>query len=151
MGTLDPQGDTVPNKLIKNYIRASGQCLHEWALEALNTMTDMVSEPFSRAAILALQRWGSFKADVNIDVEVDVDIDRQFGSLEGLSKSVQVLFHGVEAVMILTLIILKLRALFFQTLSVNPSTLQGRSFKHKVLKRPAPELASQSLHCKLKA
>ena len=46
-----------------------------------------------------------------MDVEVDVDIDWTFGCLKGVSKSVQVLFYGTEAVMVLTLIILKSRAL----------------------------------------
>ena len=58
---------------------------------------------------------GSFKGDiekdidVDVDVEVDVDagIDRYFGCLKGLSKPVQVLLNCLEAVMVLTLIILK--------------------------------------------
>ena len=46
-----------------------------------------------------------------MDIEIDVDIDSCFGCLESVSKSVQVLFNGVEAVMVLTLISLKLGAL----------------------------------------
>ena len=63
------------------------------------------------AAILAAKRdpKGSFKGeiDMDIDVEVDVDIDRYFGSLKGVSKSVQVLLNGIEAVVVLTVMILK--------------------------------------------
>ena len=40
-------------------------------------------------------------------VEIDVDKDSYFGSLKGGSKSVQVLLSGIEAVMRLTLRILK--------------------------------------------
>ena len=36
-----------------------------------------------------------------------MDIARYFGSFEGVSKSVQVLSNGIEAVMVLTLMILK--------------------------------------------
>ena len=43
----------------------------------------------------------SFKGD--IDVEVDVDIDRYFGCFKGVSTSVQVLFNGIEEVLVLTL------------------------------------------------
>ena len=51
---------------------------------------------------------GDIDTDIDyIDVEVDVDIDRYFGSLKGLSKSVQVLLNGIEAVMVLTLVFLK--------------------------------------------
>ena len=32
-------------------------------------------------------------------IDVDVNIDRYFGCLKGVSGSVQVLFHGIEAVM----------------------------------------------------
>ena len=49
--------------------------------------------------------------DVDVDVEVDVDMDRYFGCLKGVSKSVQVLFNGIEAFLVLTLMILKQRAL----------------------------------------
>ena len=42
-----------------------------------------------------------------MDIEVDVDIDGCFGSLPEVSKSVQVLFNCVEAVVVLTLIALK--------------------------------------------
>ena len=45
----------------------------------------------------------SFKADIDInyaDAEADVDMDRYFGCLKGGSKSVQVLFDGIEAVMV---------------------------------------------------
>ena len=45
--------------------------------------------------------------DIAVDVEVDVIIDRYLGCLEGASKSVQVPLNGIEAVMVLTLIILK--------------------------------------------
>ena len=48
---------------------------------------------------------GSFKGD--IDVEVEVDIDTYFGSLKEVSKSMQVLLSGIEAVMVLTLAVLK--------------------------------------------
>ena len=48
--------------------------------------------------------------DVEVDVEVEVDMD---GFLKGASKSVQVLLNGMEAVMVLTLIVLKQRALFY--------------------------------------
>ena len=44
---------------------------------------------------------------MDIDVEVDVDVDSYFGCFRGASKSVQVLFNGMEAVMGLALIILK--------------------------------------------
>ena len=39
-----------------------------------------------------------------MDVEVDVGI---FGCFKGVSKSVQVLFNGIEAVLVLTVISLK--------------------------------------------
>ena len=42
-----------------------------------------------------------------MDVEVGADIDSCLGCLEGSSKSVQVLLHGIEAITVLTLIILK--------------------------------------------
>ena len=45
--------------------------------------------------------------DIDIDVEVDVDIDRYFGCLKRVPKSVHVLLHGMETVLVLTLIILK--------------------------------------------
>ena len=45
--------------------------------------------------------------DVAVDVEVDVDIHRYFGCLKGVSKSVQLLLNGMEAVMVLTVITLK--------------------------------------------
>ena len=48
---------------------------------------------------------------MDVDVEIDVDIDRCFGCLKEVAKSVQVLFDGIEAVMVLTLIIPKQRAL----------------------------------------
>ena len=41
--------------------------------------------------------------DIGIDVEVDIYIDSCFGCSKGVSKSVQVLFNGTEAVMVLTL------------------------------------------------
>ena len=44
---------------------------------------------------------------IHVDVEVDVDIDSYFGSLKEVSKSVLVPFNGIEAVVVLTLIILK--------------------------------------------
>ena len=50
---------------------------------------------------------GSFKGDVGIDVYVDVDIDRYFRCLKFVAKSVQVMFDGIEALMVLTLILLK--------------------------------------------
>ena len=45
--------------------------------------------------------------DIDIDVEVDVDIDSYLSCSKKVSMSVQVLFHGLEAVMVLTLRILK--------------------------------------------
>ena len=41
---------------------------------------------------------------MDIGAEVEVDIDSYLGSLKRSSKSVQVLFSGIEAVMALTLI-----------------------------------------------
>ena len=59
-----------------------------------------------------LFKGGSFEGNIDIEVEVDVDVDMDsyFGCLTGVSKSVQVLFHGIEAVivLVLTLIILKM-------------------------------------------
>ena len=61
---------------------------------------------------------GSFKGDIDIDINIDiegtdveVDIDSYLGCLKRVSKAVQVLCSGIEAVMLLTLIILKWRAL----------------------------------------
>ena len=50
---------------------------------------------------------GSFKGDIDIDtdVEVDVDIDSYLGCLREASKSVEVLLNGIQAVVVLTLII----------------------------------------------
>ena len=45
--------------------------------------------------------------DIDIDAEVDVDIDSCLGCKNGVSKPVQVLFHGIEAVLVLTLILVK--------------------------------------------
>ena len=45
--------------------------------------------------------------DRDVDVEVNVDMDRYSGCLTGVSKSVQVKFNGKEAVMVLSLMILK--------------------------------------------
>ena len=45
-------------------------------------------------------------ADAEVDVEVEVDAVLD-GFLKGASKSVQVVFNGMEAVMVLTLRILK--------------------------------------------
>ena len=59
--------------------------------------------------LFCLFKLGSFKGD--IDVEVDVDIDRCFGCFKLVSKSVQTLLSGMEAVLVVTLIILKYRAL----------------------------------------
>ena len=59
------------------------------------------------SALLAVEREvskGSFKGDRDIDVEVDVDIDTHFAVA---SKSVQVLFNGIEAIMVLASIVLK--------------------------------------------
>ena len=57
-----------------------------------------------------MQGKGSFKGDINtsnidvdVDVKVDVDIDSYFGCSNGVSKSVQVLFTGIEAAFVLTL------------------------------------------------
>ena len=44
---------------------------------------------------------------MDIDVAIDVDVDGCFDSLKRVSKSVQVTFNGTEAVMALTLRILK--------------------------------------------
>ena len=44
---------------------------------------------------------------IDTSVEVDVDIDSYFGCFRGGLKSVCVLFNGIEAVMVLTLIVLK--------------------------------------------
>ena len=49
---------------------------------------------------------------MDIEVEADVDMDSYFGCLKGASKSVQVPLNGMEAVMVLTLMILKWRALY---------------------------------------
>ena len=51
------------------------------------------------------------KGPLKGDVEVDVDTDSYVGCLKGVSKSVQILFSGIEAVVVLTLIILEYRAL----------------------------------------
>ena len=56
------------------------------------------------SAILGCLVGPPFQGDIDMDVEVDVDIDWYFGSLKGGSKSVQVLFNGIEAVVVLTLI-----------------------------------------------
>ena len=55
-------------------------------------------------AALAVSRdlKGSFQGNIDVDVLVDVDIDRYFGCLKGVSKSVQVPFNGIEAVLVLT-------------------------------------------------
>ena len=45
-------------------------------------------------------------------MEVNVDVDRYLDCLKGVSKSVQALFTGIEAVLVLPLIILKERALY---------------------------------------
>ena len=61
----------------------------------------------TEAAILAVYRGcrcGSLKGDIDIDidvdVEVDVDLESYFDSLKGVTKSVQVLFNGIEAAMV---------------------------------------------------
>ena len=42
--------------------------------------------------------------DIDVDIdEVEVDIDSCFGCLKGGSKSVQILFNGKEAAVVLTL------------------------------------------------
>ena len=46
---------------------------------------------------------------IEVDVEVDVERDRCFGCLPEVSKSVQVLYKGIEAVMLLTWEIPKIR------------------------------------------
>ena len=51
--------------------------------------------PYHWGGGLSTRRHGT----IYMDVEVDVDIDRYFGC--GGSKSVQVLFHGIEAIMVL--------------------------------------------------
>ena len=65
--------------------------------------------PASGAVILAVYRdlKGAFKGDIDIDVEVDVDMDSYFGRLKRVSKSVQVLFNGMETFLVLTSIFLK--------------------------------------------
>ena len=40
------------------------------------------------------------KGDIDINVEVDVHIDRYVGCLKRVSKSVQVLLNGTEAVLV---------------------------------------------------
>ena len=45
--------------------------------------------------------------DTDVEVDIDVDIDSYFGCFKGVSKSVQVLFNGIEAATVLTLIILQ--------------------------------------------
>ena len=45
--------------------------------------------------------------DVDVDIEVHVDVDGHFGCVKGFSTSVQVLLYGIEAIMVLTLIIRK--------------------------------------------
>ena len=53
---------------------------------------------------------GSFREDIDIidvEVDIDIDIDGYFVCLEGVSQSVQLLLAGTEAVLVLTLIILK--------------------------------------------
>ena len=84
---------------------------------AYNNGQDLESKDGSRychresagSAILARKPLGSIKGllqrDVDMDVEVDSDVDSYFGSLKRVSKSVQVLFNGIEAVMVLTLMI----------------------------------------------
>ena len=66
------------------------------------------------SAILVVERdlKGSCKGDIDLDmdVEVDVDVERCFVCLKGFSKSVQVLLHGIDAVLVLTLRLLKQRA-----------------------------------------
>ena len=63
--------------------------------------------------------------DIDVDVEVNVDIDCYFGCLKGDSKSVQILSHGIEAILVLTLIILKQRAVStrLQVWSINRFSL----------------------------
>ena len=51
---------------------------------------------------------------MDVDVQVDVNIDRYCGCLQVVSKSVQVLLDGIEAVMELTLMILKWRILHYK-------------------------------------
>ena len=66
--------------------------------------------------MLALKRdlKSSFKGDINIiNVDIDVDVDRYVDSFKGLPKAVQVLLTGYRSSsMVLTLIILKKRALY---------------------------------------
>ena len=44
---------------------------------------------------------GDIDIDVDVDAEVDVDIDTYVGCLKGVSKSVQVILNGKEAVMVI--------------------------------------------------
>ena len=55
----------------------------------------------ARAPLEAIQ------IQIYIEVDVYIDIDSYFGCSKWMLKSVQVLFHGIEAVMILTLMLLK--------------------------------------------
>ena len=45
--------------------------------------------------------------DVDVDADVDVDMDSSVGCLTWVSKSAQVLSNGTEAVVVLTLMIVK--------------------------------------------
>ena len=40
-------------------------------------------------------------------MDVDIEIDRYFGSLKGVSTSVQVMLNSIEAVLVMTLRILE--------------------------------------------
>ena len=50
--------------------------------------------------------FGLFKGDIDMNLEVDVGIDRYFDCFTGAPKSVQVLFDCIEAVLVLTVIVL---------------------------------------------
>ena len=71
------------------------------ASEARKALTSM-------PGLLARGLRGTFKGDIDIDVDIEVDVQISlFFCLKGASKSVQVLLNGIEAAMILALIILK--------------------------------------------
>ena len=50
---------------------------------------------------------GKGDIDMAVEIEVDVDVDGYFGCFKRASKSVSVLFNGIEAAMVLTWMILK--------------------------------------------
>ena len=83
-------------------------------MPALRTSCALKTRPVTLAVSKDLK--GSFKGDIdidrNVDVEVEVDVDKgmYFGCFKGFPKSVQVLFNGIEVLLVLTLIVLKLQS-----------------------------------------